>query len=324
MVSIIIPYKNPLPYFEDCLKSIVNQSHKKLQIILVNDHSTDDSEKLAFKYSIEDSRIKLVNNVGKGIVDALNTGSEIAKGKYITRMDADDIMSENKIEILRTLLEKKKTKHIAVGNVKYFASKKPMGNGYLKYANWLNELTSNKKNFKEIYKECTIPSCSWMMHRSDFENIKGFKNLNYPEDYDFLFRVHYNQIKLTTTKEIIHLWRDHPMRTSRNSKDYQFENFIPLKIKYLIENELKPKDELVLWGSGKKGKLVAKKLIENNCSFTWISNNPKKIDVEIYQQKIQSTSFLKTEKKKLVICSISSKDFKTPENSKYNRFLSFY
>ena len=324
MVSIIIPYKNPLPYFEDCLKSIVNQSHKKLQIILVNDHSTDDSEKLAFKYSIEDSRIKLVNNVGKGIVDALNTGSEIAKGKYITRMDADDIMSENKIEILRSLLEKKKTKHIAVGNVKYFASKKPMGNGYLKYANWLNELTSNKKNFKEIYKECTIPSCSWMMHRSDFENIKGFKNLNYPEDYDFLFRVYYNQIKLTTTKEIIHLWRDHPMRTSRNSKDYQFENFIPLKIKYLIENELKPKDELVLWGSGKKGKLVAKKLIENNCSFSWISNNQKKIGVEIYQQKIQSTLLLKKENKKLVICSISSKDFKTPENSKYNRFLSFY
>lgn len=324
MVSIIIPYKNPLPYFEDCLKSIVNQSHKKLQIILVNDHSTDDSEKLAFKYSIEDSRIKLVNNVGKGIVDALNTGSEIAKGKYITRMDADDIMSENKIEILRSLLEKKKTKHIAVGNVKYFASKKPMGNGYLKYANWLNELTSNKKNFKEIYKECTIPSCSWMMHRSDFENIKGFKNLNYPEDYDFLFRVYYNQIKLTTTKEIIHLWRDHPKRTSRNSKDYLFENFIPLKIKYLTENELKSKDELVLWGSGKKGKLVAKKLIENNCSFTWISNNSKKIGVEIYQQKIQSTSLLKTEKKKLVICSISSKDFKTPENSKYNRFLSFY
>ena len=235
MVSIIIPYKNPLPYFEDCLKSIVNQSHKKLQIILVNDYSTDDSEKLAFKYSNEDSRIELVKNIGKGIVDALNTGSEIAKGKYITRMDADDIMSENKIEILRSLLEKKKTKHIAVGNVKYFASKKPMGNGYLKYANWLNELTSKEKNFKEIYKECTIPSCCWMMHRSDFENIKGFKKLDYPEDYDFLFRVHYNQIKLATTKEIIHLWRDHPMRTSRNSKDYLFENFIPLKLKYLIE-----------------------------------------------------------------------------------------
>jgi glycosyltransferase involved in cell wall biosynthesis len=324
MVSIIIPYKNPLPYFEDCLKSIVNQSYKKLQIILVNDHSTDDSEKLALKYSIEDSRIELINNIGSGIVDALNTGSEIAKGKFITRMDADDIMSENKIEILRSLLKKKKTKHIAVGSVKYFASKKPMGDGYLKYANWLNELTYNEKNFKEIYKECTIPSCGWMMHRSDFEDIKGFKKLNYPEDYDFLFRVYYNQIKLTATKEIIHLWRDHPMRTSRNSKDYLFENFIPLKIRYLIENELKPKEEMVLWGSGKKGKLVAKKLIKNNCSFTWISNNPKKIGFEIYQQKIQSTSLLKKEKKKLVICSISSKDFKTPENSKYNRFLSFY
>ena len=63
-------------------------------------------------------------------------------------MDADDIMSENKIEILRSLLEKKKTKHIAVGSVKYFASKKPMGNGYLKYANWLNELTSKGEKFQ--------------------------------------------------------------------------------------------------------------------------------------------------------------------------------
>ena len=152
MVSIIVPYKNPLPYFEDCLRSIVNQSYQKLQIILVNDHSTDDSEKLALKYSIEDSRIELVNNMGKGIVDALNTGSKIAKGKYITRMDADDIMSKNKIEILSSLLDEKKTKHIAVGNVKYFASRKQMGNGYLKYAKWLNELTSNKNNFKEIYK----------------------------------------------------------------------------------------------------------------------------------------------------------------------------
>tara|TARA_Y100000991_G_scaffold153175_1_gene116344 strand:+ start:3755 stop:4729 length:975 start_codon:yes stop_codon:yes gene_type:complete len=324
MVSIIVPYKNPLPYFEDCLKSILNQSYKKLQIILVNDHSTDNSEKLALKFSKEDSRLELVNNIGKGIIDALNTGNEIARGKYITRMDADDLMTENKIEILRSLLEKKKTNYIAVGGVKYFASKKSMGNGYLKYANWLNELTSEERNFKEIYKECTIPSCCWMMNRSDFENIEGFKKLNYPEDYDFLFRVYYNQIKLTTTKEIIHLWRDHPMRTSRHSKNYEFKNFIPLKVKYLVENELKTKEELVLWGCGKKGKLLAKKLIENNSSFTWISNNQKKIGLEIYQKKIQSIKLLKLEKKKLIICSISSKDFKTPENSKYNKFLSFY
>ena len=62
-------------------------------------------------------------------------------------MDADDIMSKNKIEILSSLLEREKTKHIAVGNVKYFASNKPM-KWYLKYAKWLNELTSNKKKFQ--------------------------------------------------------------------------------------------------------------------------------------------------------------------------------
>jgi len=324
MVSIIIPYKNPIPYFEDCLNSIINQSHNKLQIILVNDHSSDSSEKTAFKFSKKDSRIEIVNNKGEGIIDALNTGSEIANGKYITRMDADDIMSENKIEILRSLLEKKKTNFIAVGSVKYFASKKPMGNGYLKYADWLNELTLNENNFTEIYKECTIPSSCWMMYRSVFESIKGFRKLCYPEDYDFLFRVYYNQIKLTTSPETIHFWRDHPLRTSRNSTNYKFEKFVPLKIKNLIEKELKSKDELVLWGCGKKGKLVAKLLIKNNCSFSWISNNEKKIGHQIYEQKIKSYELLESENKKLIICSISSKNFKTPENSKFNKFVSFY
>ena len=79
-----------------------------------------------------------------------------------------------------------------------------------------------------------------------------------------------------------------------------------------------------MWGSGKKGKLVAKKLIEENCSFIWISNNKNKIGHEIYQQIIQSTEILNSERKKLIICSISSKDFKTPENSKFNKFVSFY
>ena len=174
MVSIIIPYKNPNPFFKECLNSIINQTYKNLQIILVNDHSTDDSEKTASNYQKTDSRIKTIKNKGSGIIDALNTGVKVANGKFITRMDSDDIMTDNKIAELRTLLLISGRQHISLGCVKYFASDKKMGEGYINYAKWLNELTTNSKNYTEIYKECTLPSSNWMMFRKDFNEINGF------------------------------------------------------------------------------------------------------------------------------------------------------
>ena len=151
MVSIIIPFKNPMPYFEDCLKSVINQTYVKLQIILVNDSSEDQSLELAKKMSKKDSRIEILKNNGKGIIDALNTGLEMSKGKFITRMDADDIMCPEKIKILRDLLIKNGNKYLSTGCVSYFSSNKKMGDGYLKYAKWLNQMTIRCQNFKDIY-----------------------------------------------------------------------------------------------------------------------------------------------------------------------------
>ena len=323
MVSIIIPFKNPMPYFEDCLKSVINQTYVKLQIILVNDSSEDQSLELAKKMREKDSRIEILKNNGKGIIDALNTGLEMSKGKFITRMDADDIMCPEKIKILRDLLIKNGNKYLSTGCVSYFSSNKKMGDGYLKYAKWLNQLTIRCQNFKDIYKECSIPSSCWMMHMKDFNEINGFKNLTYPEDYDFAFKTYYSKLKLVSSNEVLHMWRDHPKRTSRNSSVYKYENFIPLKINYLLKYELK-KEQLILWGAGRKGKKIAKYLLEKSISFIWISNNSKKIGHLIYNLEIQSEEYLNLKIKKLIICGISEKIFEVPFNTKFNRFINFF
>ena len=58
MISIIIPYKNAMPFFEDCLNSIIDQTYSNFELILVNDHSNDNSENIAKKYQLTDKRIK--------------------------------------------------------------------------------------------------------------------------------------------------------------------------------------------------------------------------------------------------------------------------
>ena len=100
-VSIIIPFYNPGKYFDKCLNSIVNQSLSDIEIILVNDCSTDNSEKIAIEYARKDKRIKLLkNSENKGQGYSRNKGIKEASGKYIGFVDADDFIDAEMYEQL--------------------------------------------------------------------------------------------------------------------------------------------------------------------------------------------------------------------------------
>ena len=313
-----------MPYFKECLESILKQTYTNWELILVDDNSSDESTNIALNYSVLDARIKQVKSEGNGIIDALITGSKLIKGSFITRMDADDLMRVDKIEQMRNRLIDKGEKHVCVGGVKYFSSGKSLGDGYINYAKWLNKLTYNESNFNDIFKECTIPSPCWMLHKKDFTKLNKFNDLTYPEDYDLAFKMNYYKLKVTGVKEEIHFWRDHGKRISRNSTVYQFENFIKLKLKYFISNELQDDQKLILWGAGKKGKKIAKELKEKKQSFVWITGNEKKKNKMIYDQKVFDEKIFQEDYKKLILVAISELNFKIPANSKMNRFISFY
>lgn len=96
LVSIIIPFHNEEEHIDSMLKSVINQTYKNLEIILINDGSTDDSLKKIKKYS--DKRIKIINIKKSGVSVARNVGIENATGKYLCFLDADDYWVNNKIE----------------------------------------------------------------------------------------------------------------------------------------------------------------------------------------------------------------------------------
>ena len=96
-VSVIIPVYNSSKYLEECINSVVRQTYKNLEIIIVNDNSTDDS--LSIINSFNDKRIKLINLDKKnGVSNARNKGVEISTGDYICFLDSDDYWSLKKIE----------------------------------------------------------------------------------------------------------------------------------------------------------------------------------------------------------------------------------
>ena len=104
-ISIIIPVYNVEKYLKTCLDSVINQTYQNLEIILVNDGSTDNSGKICEEYKRTNSRIILIHKKNEGLSAARNTGLGIATGEYISFLDSDDYISNDMLETLYNSLQ---------------------------------------------------------------------------------------------------------------------------------------------------------------------------------------------------------------------------
>ena len=100
MISVIVPVYNVEEYLEECLESICKQTYTDIEVILVNDGSTDGSKEICERYCQKDSRFKLINQENQGQSAARNNGVIVSTGEYITFVDSDDVISTKYVEIL--------------------------------------------------------------------------------------------------------------------------------------------------------------------------------------------------------------------------------
>ncbi len=176
LISIIVPIYNVENYLDECVKSIIAQTYKNLEIILVDDGSTDDSGKKCDEWGRKDNRVKVIHKENGGLSDARNVGIDCAKGKYISFIDSDDYIEKDMIEYLLNLIIEKHTE-ISVCNYKKvyenkvfdFKNPKPKREKVKKYSSLeaLRQLLKDKKiqNYawnklylKELFtEECYYP-----------------------------------------------------------------------------------------------------------------------------------------------------------------------
>lgn len=307
LVSILTPFKNTEAFIAECLQSIVNQNYQNWELLIVDDHSKDKSFEIVDAFAQRDSRIKLLKNKGEGIIDALKMAYGQSSGELITRMDSDDIMTPNKLSVLVDNLCKYGKGHVAIGLVEYFSAH-GVGPGYKSYENWLNDLTRTGNNYSEIYKECVIPSPCWMVFREDFEACGAFEPNIYPEDYDLTFRFYKHGLKCIPCDQILHKWRDYSTRTSRTHIHYAQNHFTTLKVHHFLDIDHDTSKELVIWGAGTKGKLMASIFIERNIPFEWICDNPNKIGKAIYGKTLLNFDALDNIKNPQSLITVANKD----------------
>ena len=93
LISVIVPVYNVEKYLEACIDSILQQTYEKIEIILVDDGSTDSCGKICDEYASKDSRLKVLHKGNGGLSSARNAGIKVATGEWITFIDSDDYIS---------------------------------------------------------------------------------------------------------------------------------------------------------------------------------------------------------------------------------------
>mgnify|MGYP000081033968 CR=1 FL=1 len=308
-ISIVLPTKDTEPYLDECLDSIVNQTYPHWELLAVNDASSDASFDIIQAYAAKDKRIVAIDNPNPGLLQALRLGYKHATGDLIHRMDSDDKMPIDKLEVMLEALISSGTGSVITGGAEYFIDEGEVGDGFNRYVEWLSEVSRENTHAENIYRESVIASNCWLVHREDFDAIGGFDPDTFPEDYDLCFRFYAGGLKIVGLDKILHLWRDRSDRISRNWDVYKDNRFLDLKTDYFIKVELDSNRPLVVWGAGRNGKDIVRLLQSKEVkNINWVCDNERKIGKDIYDIRMQHYSAIPELKKPQIIIAVASPD----------------
>ena len=219
LISIIVPVYNVEKYLEKCINSIINQTYKNLDIILINDGSTDNSGKVCDKFKSKDSRIKVIHKENGGLSDARNAGLKIANGEYIGFVDSDDYIAPDMFETLYNLTQKYNAE-ISIVSFYEIYNTKTIGVRDSRQLQQMNKIEA----IKELLLDSKIQSYAW--NKLFKKNL--FENLKFPTDKNFediattlLLFEKANKIVLFEDPKYYYLRRDDSIVGVRNYKTYK-------------------------------------------------------------------------------------------------------
>lgn len=189
-VSIIVPVYNVERYLKRCVNSIINQTFKDFELLLVDDGSTDLSGKICDELKQSDNRIKIFHKKNGGLSDARNYGLQFAKGKYITFIDSDDFVSVDYIEILYNSILDNNGVDISTVSVLRFSDEKLIKDINLSKRKFETEVIDTKIAVKKMLLNDNISHEAWgKMYSKELWNNIQFPFGQMLEDYSTTYKI---------------------------------------------------------------------------------------------------------------------------------------
>ncbi|MFT5894129.1 MAG: glycosyltransferase involved in cell wall biosynthesis [bacterium] len=224
LVSVLLPVRQWRSTTAEAVESLLAQSMSSLEILVIG---YDDVQGILDRLP-DDDRITGIARQGTGLVAALNTGLAAAKGSYIARMDDDDLAYPTRLEVQLDYLKAHPEVELCASRVRFVDSEGTTGNvkaGNLQYAKWLNALTSDDDIQSACYTECPMPHPTWIAHKSVWQGLDGYRDLDGPEDYDLILRAMITGVVMGKPEPVLQDWREHSERLTYTDRRYRREAF---------------------------------------------------------------------------------------------------
>ena len=263
-------------------RSILESSFKELELVIINDGSTDATESRLEQ--LTDPRIRFFRRPHQGVAPAFNFGLHQSRAPYIARMDADDFSYPHRLEIqLRQL--RSGSLDVIGGRVKIVDEHGRPVSSMLRYQKWVNSLLQPDEIKAYRYVESPLVNPT-VMAKSEVFALEYWDN-SWPEDYDLWLRVMQRGFRIGKTSEVVLDWIDSKHRITRNDSRYSRKAFDECKRHYLLEDTLKDVPTVDLWGAGKTGKPWFHWLRKSGVSVRRIIEvSPRKIGLRLHEVPI--------------------------------------
>lgn len=234
LISIIIPVYNVEKYLEECLDSILKQTYKNFEAILIDDGSKDNSGKICDEYAQKDARFKVIHKQNEGVSVTRNLALDMANGEYITFLDSDDMLEEGALDFLYKEMVNNNS-DLVIGGVKDIKNGK-----VICQTNEYKEILNKEDALKEFFDEKMFKCVIWAkMYRREIIGDERFnKELTIAEDFDFLYRIlkKVDAVVVNTSNTVCY-YRHRDDSAMRQKYDKKFEKEIDLSESVLKDVE---------------------------------------------------------------------------------------
>ena len=247
LITVIIPIYNREKYIHECMESVLNQTYKNLEIILVDDGSSDRSLNICKYYERLDNRVKVIIQKNQGISIAMRNAFKLSKGKYITRCDSDDINDLSRYEKQIKYIKEKNLDVIGVYVKSFGNGREEAKNGMEQFMNM--PIENYEDQAKRLYCGSTIGGGVIFIKADVLKKLNPFhKDYGLVEDVYMYIVFHKNKCKLGMIEEVLYYYRVHDKNTSITDKRLEVvkKYFDVLFTQFYIEKLYKYKNIIIM------------------------------------------------------------------------------
>jgi len=233
-VSILLPFRNAAATLDAAIASMADQTCTDWELLLINNASTDESPAIAQRWAQRDPRVQLLHEPSIGIAHALETGLAHAQGKYIVRMDADDLSHPERLAKQVAYLDAHSEVGV-LGTRTTFASTMEESRGMQAFVQWQNAILSPHAHYVKRFVDAPLAHPTVMFRRELVEQHGGYDTGPLPEDHELWLRWLDCGVRFAKLPEELLTWNDHASRLSRTHTNYSVEAFFHTKVKWLAK-----------------------------------------------------------------------------------------